>query len=338
MKIDDFNPSNLRILKAGSDTTEYPLTSIIPPGYSIIVPTIINPLNKRPFPHGYVIRRDGVFKLHGDSVVAYARHDTAPRRFKLWNERWESNDAEAYSVDIHECLYVPVLSASLLGDRDTLPLRTVDDILPQLALLGRLPQLYSLLHASDSITAEYNRLMLQDIQAFKSSIPPGIALAFKIPAPYSLIVLLSKDALTYSTESIKAQDYAVGVPESTVATTPPYVWIRDEQVDTSVLPCIIPTILEPGQDLERILAKDILLLHSLHYYLSRFKAVPTLLNMLHNLSTTQLKHLSEYLQVEDPVLSSVLTCEHNKRIDQEIGELEQRIENKRREYLQKPIK
>ena len=338
MKIDDFNPDNLRILKAGSDTTEFPLTNIVPPGYSIIVPTVINPLNKRPFPYGYVIRRDGVFKLSGDSVMAYARHDTAPRRFKLWNERWESNDAEAYAVDVHECLYTPVLPASLIGERDCLPLRSVDDILPQLALLGRLPQLYSLLHASDSITAEYSKQMLQDIQAFKGIIPPGIALVVKIPAPYSLIVLLSRDTLTYATESIKAQDYAVGVPESTVATNPPYVWIQDTQVDTTVLPCIIPTILEPGQDLERILAKDVLLLHSVHYYLSRFKAVPTLLNMLPNLSTSQLKHLSEYLQNEDAVLSSVLTCEHNKRIDQEISELEHVIENKRREYLQKPIR
>ena len=338
MKIDDFNPDNLRILKAGSDTTEFPLTSIVPPGYSIIVPTVINPLNKRPFPYGYVIRRDGVFKLNRDSVMAYARHDTTPRRFKSWDGRWESNDTEGYSVDVHECLFTPMLPTALLGERDCLPLRTVDGILPQLALLGRLPQLYSLLHASDSITAEYSKQMLQDIQAFKGIIPPGIVLAFKIPAPYSLIVLLSKDVLTYATESIKAQDYAVGVPESTVATTPPYVWIQDTQVDTTVLPCIIPTILEPGQDLERILAKDVLLLHSIHYYLSRFKAVPTLLNILPDLSTSQLKHLSEYLQVEDPVLSSVLTCEHNKRIDQEIGELEQVIENKRREYLQKPIR
>lgn len=338
MKIDDFNPDNLRILKAGSDTTEFPLTSIVPPGYSIIVPTVINPLNKRPFPYGYVIRRDGVFKLSGDSVMAYARHDTTPRRFKSWDGRWESNDAEAYAVDVHECLFVPVLPASLLGERDCLPLRTVDDILPQLALLGRLPQLYSLLHASDSITAEYSKQMLQDVQAFKSAIPPGIALAVKIPAPYSLIVLLSKDVLTYATESIKAQGFALGVPESTVATMPPYVWIQDAQVDTTVLPCIIPTILEPGQDLERILAKDVLLLHSVHYYLSRFKAVPTLLNMLPDLSTSQLKHLSEHLLSEDPVLSSVLACEHNKRIDQEISELEQVIENKRKEYLQKPIK
>lgn len=326
MKIDDFNPDNLRILKAGSDTIEFPLTSIVPPGYSIIVPTVINPLNKRPFPYGYVIRRDGVFKLSGDSVMAYARHDTTPRRFKSWDGRWESNDAEAYAVDVHECLFVPVLPASLLGERDCLPLRSVDDILPQLALLGRLPQLYSLLHATDSITTEYSRQMLQDVQAFKSAIPPGIALAFKIPAPYSLIVLLSKDVLTYATESIKAQDYAVGVPESTVATNPPYVWIQDAQVDTTILPCIIPTILEPGQDLERILAKDVLLLHDLHYYLSRFKAVPTLLNILPNLSTSQLKHLSEYLQSEDAVLSGVLTCEHNKRIDQEISELEHVIE------------
>lgn len=338
MKIDDFDPDNLRILKAGSDTTEFPLTSIVPPGYSIIVPTVINPLNKRPFPYGYVIRRDGVFKLSGDSVMAYARHDTTPRRFKLWNERWESNDAEAYAVDVHECLFVPVLPASLIGERDCLPLRSVDDILPQLALLGRLPQLYSLLHATDSITAEYSKQMLQDVQAFKSAIPPGIALAFKIPAPYSLIVLLSRDVLTYATESIKAQDYVVGVPESTVATNPPYVWIQDEQVDTTVLPCIIPTVLEPKQDLERILAKDVLLLHSVHYYLSRFKAVPTLLNMLPDLSTSQLKYLSEYLQNEDAVLSSVLTCEHNKRIDQEISELEHVIENKRKEYLQKPLK
>lgn len=51
MKIDDFDPDNLRILKAGSDTTEFPLTSIVPSGYSIIVPTVINPLNKR-FPTG----------------------------------------------------------------------------------------------------------------------------------------------------------------------------------------------------------------------------------------------------------------------------------------------
>lgn len=338
MKIDDFDSDNLRILKAGSDTTEYPLTNIVPPGYSIIVPIVINPLNKRPFPHGYVIRRDGVFKLSGDSVMAYARHDTTPRRFKSWDGRWESNDAEGYSIDVHECLFVPVLPAALLGERDCLPLRSVDDILPQLALLGRLPQLYSLLHASDSITTEYSKQMLQDVQAFKGAIPPGIVLAVKIPAPYSLIVLLSKDVLTYATESIKAQGFALGVPESTVATTPPYVWIQDAQVDTTVLPCIIPTILEPGQDLERILAKDVLLLHSVHYYLSRFKAVPTLLNMLPNLSTSQLKHLSEYLQNEDAVLSSVLTCEHNKRIDQEISELEHVIENKRREYLQKPIR
>lgn len=338
MKIDDFDPDNLRILKAGSDTTEFPLTSIVPPGYSIIVPTVINPLNKRPFPYGYVIRRDGVFKLSGDLVMAYARHDTTPRRFKSWNGRWESNDAEAYAVDVHECLFTPMLPAALLGERDCLPLRSVDDILPQLSLLGRLPQLYSLLHATDSITAEYSKQMLQDVQAFKSAIPPGIALAFKIPAPYSLIVLLSRDVLTYATESIKAQDYAVGVPESTVATNPPYVWIQDEQVDTTVLPCIIPTVLEPKQDLERILAKDVLLLHSLHYYLSRFKAVPTILNMLPDLSTSQLKYLSEYLQNEDAVLSSVLTCEHNKRIDQEISELEHVIENKRKEYLQKPLK
>lgn len=338
MKIDDFEPDNLRILKSGSDTTEFPLTSIVPPGYSIIVPTVINPLNKRPFPYGYVIRRDGVFKLSGDSVMAYARHDTTPRRFKSWNGRWESNDAEGYLVDVHECLFAPMLPAALLGDRDCLPLRSVDDILPQLALLGSLPQLYSLLHASDSITAEYSKQMLQDVQVFKSAIPPGIVLVIKIPAPYSLIVLLSRDTLTYATESIKAQDYAVGVPESTVATTPPYVWIQDAQVDTTVLPCIIPTVLEPKQDLERILAKDVLLLHDLHYYLSRFKAVPTLLNMLPNLSTSQLKRLSEYLLSEDPVLSSVLACEHNKRIDQEISELEQVIENKRKEYLQNPIK
>nr|DAD65397.1 MAG TPA: hypothetical protein [Myoviridae sp. ctA4D8] len=341
MKVSDFAEENFLSLKEDSPSSSSKITSFVPPGYSVIVPTVINPINQRPYPYGFVIRRDGVYRLNSDSVYAYNRTSTEPQIFALTGDEWTTDDQESYKVSTHECLFTPVLPREYLGEREYLPLLVIDAIYTEIIKLGYFPKLYSLIYASDQVTERYKEVMLKDLKDFKEIIPYGIVLLFRMEDPYNLIFILSKDSMSYTTDSIKIKDYALGERETKVLSSTPYIWYEGSVISTNTLPCVVPTILpdkDKNNDFERILKNDIFLLHELHFSISRFKEVPGLIDMLSELSIPLLKELSENLSGVDDILASVLTCEHNKRIDQEISALEKEIEEKRSEYIQKPIK
>ena len=341
MRISDYVEENLLSLKEDSHSSSSKITEFVPFGYSVIVPTVINPINQRPYPYGFVIRRDGVYRLNSDSVYAYNRTSTEPQTFTLTGDEWTTDDSENYKVSTHECLFTPVLPKDSLGEREYLPLVVIDAIYIEIIKLGYFPKLYSLIYSSDMVTQRYKEVMLKDLKDFKEIIPYGIVLLFRMEDPYNLIFILSKDSMSYTTDSIKIKDYALGERETKVLSSTPYIWYEGSVISTNTLPCVVPTILpdkDKNNDFERILKNDIFLLHKLHYSISRFKEVPGLIDMLSELSIPLLKELSENLSGVDDILASVLTCEHNKRIDQEISALEKEIEEKRSEYIQKPIK
>lgn len=341
MKVSDFTEENLLPLKEDSHSSSLKITEFVPFGYSVIVPTVINPINQRPYPYGFVIRRDGVYRLNSDSVYAYNRTGTEPSIYNLSGDEWTTDDQESYKVNAHECLFTPVLPREHLGEREHLPNTVTNAIYTEIIKLGYFPKLYSLIYASDKITTRYKEIMLKDLKDLKEMIPYGIVLLFRMKDPYNLIFILSKDSMSYTTDSIKIKDYALGERETKVLSSTPYIWYKDSIISTDTLPCIVPTILpdkNKNNDFERILKNDIFLLHELHFSISRFKEVPGLLDMLSELSVPLLKELSKELSGVDDILASVLTCEHNKRIDEEISILEREIEEKRRGYITKPIK
>lgn len=341
MRVSDFTEEYLLSLKEDSLSSSSKIIEFVPLGYSVIVPTVTNPINQRPYPYGFVIRRDGVYRLNTDSVYAYNRISTEPQTFTLTGDEWTTDDQESYKVSEHECLFTPVLPKDDLGEREYLPNTVIDAIYTEIVKLGYFPKLYSLIYSSDKIMERYKEVMLKDLKNFKEMIPYGIVLLFRMKDPYNLIFILSKDSMSYTTDSIKIKDFALGERESKVLSSLPYIWYKDSIISTDTLPCIVPTILpdkDKNNDFERILKNDIFLLHELHYSLSRFKEVPGLLDMLSELSVPLLKELSEDLSNVDDILASVLTYEHNKRIDEEISVLEKQIEEKRSKYIQKPIK
>lgn len=341
MRVSDFTEENLLSLKEDSSSSSTKITEFVPPGYSVIVPTVTNPINQRPYPYGFVIRRDGVYRLNSDSVYAYSRTSTEPSTYNLSGDEWTSDDSESYKISEHECLFTPVLPKDSLGEREYLPNNVIGAIYTEIIKLGYFPKLYSLIYASDKITERYKEVMLTDLKNFKEMIPYGIVLLFRMKDPYNLIFILSKDSMSYTTDSIKIKDYALGERETKVLSSTPYIWYKDSIISTDTLPCIVPTTLpdkDKNNDFERILKNDIFLLHELHFSLSRFKEVPGLLDMLSELSVPLLKELSVDLSNVDEILASVLTLEHNKRIDEEISILEKEIEEKRTKYIQKPIK
>ena len=341
MRVSDFMEENLLSLKEDSLSSSTKITEFVPLGYSVIVPTVTNPINQRPYPYGFVIRRDGVYRLNTDSVYAYNRTSTEPQTFTLTGNEWTTDDQESYKVSEHECLFTPVLPREYLGEREYLPIVVIDAIYTEIIKLGYFPKLYLLIYSSDKVTERYKEIMLTDLKNFKEMIPYGIVLLFRMKDPYNLIFILSKESMSYTTDSIKIKDYALGERETKVLSSSPYIWYKDSIISTDTLPCVVPTTLpdkDKNNDFERILKNDIFLLHELHFSLSRFKEVPGLLDMLSELSVLLLKELAEELAEVDDILASVLTCEHNKRIDQEISILEKQIEEKRTKYIQKPIK
>ena len=341
MRVSDYAEENLLSLKEDSQSSSSKITSFVPFGYSVIVPTVTNPINQRPYPYGFVIRRDGVYKLNSDSVYAYNRTSTEPSTYNLLGDEWTSDDPESYKVSTHECLFTPVLPREYLGEREYLPIVVIDAIYTEIIKLGYFPKLYSLIYSSDMVTQRYKEVMLKDLKDFKEIISYGIVLLFRMKDPYNLIFILSKESMSYTTDSIKIKDYALGERESKVLSSTPYIWYKDSIISTDTLPCVVPTTLpdkDKNNDFERILKNDIFLLHELHFSVSRFKEVPGLIDMLSELSVPLLKELSEDLSNVDEILASVLTLEHNKRIDQEISALEKQIEEKRTKYIQKLIK
>ena len=341
MRVSDFAEENLLSLKEDSLSSSSKITEFVPFGYCVIVPIVINPINQRPYPYGFVIRRDGVYRLNSDSVFAYSRTSTEPKTFTLSGDEWISDDSENYKVSTHECLFTPVLPREYLGEREYLPLVVIDAIYTEIIKLGYFPKLYSLIYSSDKITQRYKEVMLKDLKDFKEIIPYGIVLLFRMKDPYNLIFILSKESMSYTTDSIKIKDYALGERETKVLSSSPYIWYKDSIISTDTLPCVVPTTLpdkDKNNDFERILKNDIFLLHELHYSISRFKEVPGLLDMLSELSVPLLKELSDELSEVDEILASVLTLEHNKRIDEEISILEKEIEEKRRGYIQNKVK
>ena len=341
MRVSDYTEENLLSLKEDSQSSSTKITEFVPSGYSVIVPTVTNPINQRPYPYGFVVRRDGVYRLNSDSVYAYSRTSTEPQTFNLLGDEWTSDDPESYKVSLYECLFTPVLPKESLGEREYLPFVVIDAIYTEIIKLGYFPKLYSLIYSSDKVTERYKEVMLTDLKNFKEMIPYGIVLLFRMKDPYNLIFILSKESMSYTTDSIKIKDYALGERESKVLSSTPYIWYKDSIISTDTLPCVVPTTLpdkDKNNDFERILKNDIFLLHELHFSISRFKEVPGLIDMLSELSIPLLKELSENLSGVDEILSSVLILEHNKRIDEEISILEKHIEEKRNKYIQKPIK
>ena len=188
MKVSDYAEENLLSLKEDSLSSSTKITEFVPSGYSVIVPTVINPINQRPYPYGFVIRRDGVYRLNMDSVYAYNRTSTEPQTFTLTGDEWTSDDSESYKVSEHECLFTPVLPKESLGEREYLPNTVIDAIYTEIIKLGYFPKLYSLIYASDQVTQRYREVMLTDLKNFKEMIPYGIVLLFRMKDPYNLIL------------------------------------------------------------------------------------------------------------------------------------------------------
>lgn len=128
MRVSDFMEENLLSLKEDSLSSSSKITSFVPFGYSVIVPTVINPINQRPYPYGFVVRRDGVYRLNSDSIFAYNRTGTEPSTYNLSGDEWTSDDSESYKVSEHECLFTPVLPREYLGEREYLPFVVIDTI------------------------------------------------------------------------------------------------------------------------------------------------------------------------------------------------------------------
>ena len=176
MRVSDYAEENLLSLKEDSQSSSSKITEFVPSGYSVIVPAVTNPINQRPYPYGFVIRRDGVYRLNSDSVFAYNRTSTEPSTFTLSGDEWTSDDQESYKVSLHECLFTPVLPREYLGEREYLPNNVINAIYTEIIKLGYFPKLYSLIYASDKVTEKYKEIMLKDLKDFKEIIPYGIVL------------------------------------------------------------------------------------------------------------------------------------------------------------------
>lgn len=304
------------------------ITGLVPAPWNVLIPGVLTP-------SGVVINSSGMYSTTPTTATIGVVNSTIGTL--EYDSELDSWTLDNTPISTGTPVLLPTLPSGLIQSRIPTMSSTEFERVSSILTTTQYPFLLDVLNTVQVITTINKRSLLDSVLQYCSTIPEGIALAFTLPTPYSIIVCATATGVWYSTEDIitpiTTNDTTITVP-----TTPGIKTTTGQYLDTTTSPAIIltPTNTPTNTDIWGLFNLDYTLLLLVHSRLLSYP-ITTITSMIKSLSTTCIRALvtiPEYSTlIPDP---TPLIVEHNSRINSDIVELQNAISDLRSTMLTNP--
>lgn len=243
---------------------EKPVCSLVPKGYSIILPLNDNN-NIKPGCHGIVIRSTGIYTLNTCNFP-YVKENGSIATIKKTAKRWLF-DEDLKSVEKYKVFACPLLSMDSVGDRTTLPIEILSSLIQMIKEL-KFPFLYRVL---DKIWASGQ--IESQLDSYTKSLPKGVSLIFKSTDFYETTIVVNNQGLFYTNEIITISEdnsFQSNIGLDLTERNTGIITKKGDFVSTEDRPIITTGKIENLEPLEDILVYELSFSLFLYTYLSHF--------------------------------------------------------------------
>lgn len=243
---------------------EKPVCSLVPKGYSVILPLNDNDSLYAGSP-SIIIRSTGIYTLNATNFPYVDENGTLSSVNKVAGV-WIDNTTHTY-IKKYQIFVSPLLSMDSVGDRLTLPIEILSSLIWSIKEI-KFPFLYKVLNkiwAFDQISKQ--------LDTYAKSLPEGVSLIFKSTDLYETTIIINNQGLFYVNEVITISEdnsFQSNIGLDLTERNTGIITKKGDYVSTDDRPIIITGKIEKLQPLEDILKFDLSLSLFIYTYLSHF--------------------------------------------------------------------
>lgn len=243
---------------------EKPVCSLVPKGYSVILP-LNDDNNIKLGCHGIIVRSTGIYTLNATNFP-YVKENGIIATIKKIAKRWLF-DEDLKSVEKYKVFVCPLLSMDSVGDRMALPIEILSSLIQIIKEL-KFPFLYRVL---DKIWVSGQ--IESQLDSYTKSLPKDVSLIFKSTDLYETIVVVNSQGLFYTNEVITISEdnsFQSNIGLDLTERSTGIVTKKGDSISTEDRPIITTGKIENLQPLEDILIYELSFSLFIYTYLSHF--------------------------------------------------------------------
>nr|DAX71695.1 MAG TPA: hypothetical protein [Caudoviricetes sp.] len=243
---------------------EKPVCSLIPKGYSVILPLNDNDSLYAGSP-SIIIRSTGIYTLNATNFPYVDENGTLSSVNKVAGV-WIDNTTHTY-IKKYQIFASPLFSMDSVGDRLTLPIEILSSLIWSIKQI-KFPFLYKVLNkiwAFEQIESQ--------LDSYTKSLPKNVSLIFKSTDFYETTVIVNNQGLFYTDEVITISEdnsFQSNIGLDLTERNTNIITKKGDFVSTEDRPIIIKGKIERLESLEDILKFDLSFSLFLYTYLSHF--------------------------------------------------------------------
>lgn len=243
---------------------EKPVCSLVPKGYSVILPLNDNDSLYAGSP-SIIIRSTGIYTLNVTNFPYVKENGTLSSVNKVAGV-WIDNTTHTY-IKKYQIFVSPLLSMDSVGDRLTLPIEILSSLIWSIKEI-KFPFLYKVLNK----TWAFDQISKQ-LDTYAKSLPEGVSLIFKSTDFYETTVIVNSQGLFYTNEVITISEdnsFQSNIGLDLTERNTGIITKKGDHISTEDKPIIIKGKIERLESLEDILKFDLSFSLFLYTYLSHF--------------------------------------------------------------------
>nr|DAT68051.1 MAG TPA: hypothetical protein [Caudoviricetes sp.] len=243
---------------------EKPICSLVPKGYSVILPLNDNDSLYAGSP-SIIIRSTGIYTLNATNFPYVKENGTLSSVNKVVGV-WIDNTTHTY-IKKYQIFICPLLSMDSVGDRLTLPIEILSSLIWSIKEV-KFPFLYKVLNK----TWAFDQIESQ-LDTYAKSLPEGVSLIFKSTDLYETTIVVNSQGLFYTNEVITISEdnsFQSNIGLDLTERNTGIITEKGDHISTEDRPIITKSKIERCESLEDILKFDLSLSLFLYTYLSHF--------------------------------------------------------------------
>ena len=243
---------------------EKPVCSLVPKGYSVILPLNDNDSLYAGSP-SIIIRNTGIYTLNATNFPYVKENGTLSSVNKVAGV-WIDNTTHTY-IKKYQIFVSPLLSMDSVGDRLTLPIEILSSLIWSIKEV-KFPFLYKVLNK----TWAFDQISKQ-LDSYTKSLPKNVSLILKSEDFYETTIIVNNQGLFYTNEVITISEdnsFQSNIGFDLTERNTGIITEKGDHISTEDRPIITKGKIERCESLEDILKFDLSFSLFLYTYLSHF--------------------------------------------------------------------
>ena len=243
---------------------EKPVCSLVPKGYSVILPLNDNDSLYAGSP-SIIIRSTGIYTLNATNFPYVDKNGTLSSVNKVAGV-WIDSTTHTY-IKKYQIFVSPLLSMDSVGDRLTLPIEILSSLIWSIKEI-KFPFLYKLLNK----TWAFDQISKQ-LDTYAKSLPKNVSLILKSEDFYETTIIVNNQGLFYTNEVVTISEddsFQSNIGFDNIERNTNIITKKGDYISTGDRPIITIGKIERFESLEDILKFDLSFSLFLYTYLSHF--------------------------------------------------------------------